>query len=113
MSALSQGVASSSDALQHENVTCTFDQGISGNVDIHPAKIKTMSSILEKLLEYAADGAQWPLSANILDPVRTFIICNRVEPNLEVARWFTKYEGEAGLCLCRIKNKLSAGWRLL
>ena len=25
----------------------------------------------EKLLEYAADGAAWPLTANILDPIRS------------------------------------------
>ena len=30
----------------------------------------------------------WPLSANILDPVRTSIVCSSPEHLLEVAKWF-------------------------
>jgi hypothetical protein len=95
-----------SDTLQHVRVSCAFDQGF-GNVDIHTAPIKTMSRMREKLLEYAADGAQWPLSANILDPVRASIVCNGAAPILEVVGWFTKHGGEEGLRVCRIKNKFS------
>ncbi len=96
----------SSDTLQHVRTTCTFDHGF-GNVDVHTAPIKTMARMREKLLEYAADGAQWPLSANILDPVRASIVCDGAAPILEVVGWFTKHGGEAGLRVCRIKNKFS------
>ena len=30
----------------------------------------------------------WPLSANILDPVRASIVCSSPEHLLEVAKWF-------------------------
>ena len=38
----------------------------------------------EKLSEYAAEGAAWPLTASILDPVRLSVICNGPRQILEV-----------------------------
>ena len=39
----------------------------------------------EKLAEYAAEGATWPLTANILDPVRSSVVCNGPAQMLEVS----------------------------
>ena len=66
----------------------------------------------EKLIEYAADGAEWPLAASILDPVRASIVCRGAAQMLEVASWFTgrapsePREGRV-LPVCRIKNKFA------
>jgi hypothetical protein len=30
----------------------------------------------EKIVEYAAEGADWPLAANILDPIRYVVLGN-------------------------------------
>ena len=38
----------------------------------------------EKLSEYAAEGAPWPLAASILDPVRLSIVCEGPAQILEV-----------------------------
>ena len=106
LSAPSQG--SSVDALQHVRITCTLNQGFGlGNFDVHTAPIKTMARMREKLLEYAAGDAQWPLSANILDPIRASIVCDGATAIMEVVGWFTKHGGEAGMRVCRIKNKFS------
>jgi hypothetical protein len=39
----------------------------------------------EKLSEYALEGADWPLTANIIDPVRLSVICNGPRQILEVS----------------------------
>ena len=36
---------------------------------VHLGPIKTVERMREKLAEYAAEGADWPLAASILDPV--------------------------------------------
>ena len=46
----------------------------------------------EKLAEYAAEGATWPHSAAILDPVRLSIIASGPARIVQVARWFTGHE---------------------
>ena len=38
----------------------------------------------EKLAEYSADGAMWPLTACILDPVRASVVCSGPAQILEV-----------------------------
>ena len=43
----------------------------------------------EKLAEYAAEGAAWPQSAAILDPVRLSIVVSGPSQIVQTARWFT------------------------
>ena len=38
----------------------------------------------EKLAEYKADGAEWPLTACILDPIRSSLVCSGPSQMLEV-----------------------------
>lgn len=43
----------------------------------------------EKLAEYASEGASWPHSAAILDPIRLTIVVSGPAHIVQVARWFT------------------------
>ena len=52
------------------------------SVEFHPAPIKTLGRMREKISEYAS--AAWPLCANILDPVRCSIVCDNPEAILDV-----------------------------
>jgi hypothetical protein len=57
---------------------CLFAEG-PNFVAVHQGPVKGMARMREKLLEYAHAGdawADWPLTANILDPIRTTIVCN-------------------------------------
>ncbi len=49
----------------------------------------------EKLSEYAAEGAAWPLTASILDPVRLSVICDGPQQILEVVS-MTAQTGKIG-----------------
>ena len=90
-------------------VCCRFDGGES-NVVVHMAPPKTVGRMREKMLEYAPPHPRgiWPLSANILDPVRTSIVCYGSDQVMQVARWFTEHEAKTGLVVCRLKNTFSA-----
>ena len=134
---LGQGTGS---AHQHLRVTCKLANAGGegkGNVDIYPAPVKMMERMREKVAEYEAEGAHWPLAACILDPVRASIVCDGPAAILEVAGWFLQVSdsvsrAEAGtnddndqrkgdnekplsvkavtldkLMACRLKNKFS------
>jgi hypothetical protein len=65
---------------------CRFLEG-SGLVAVHSAPVKSVERMREKLLEYARAGdpwAGWPLTANILDPIRASIVCNGPSQLLQV-----------------------------
>ena len=47
--------------------------------------------MLEKLVDYAAEGAQWPLTACILDPVRASVICSGPTQMLQVRIFIAQY----------------------
>ena len=50
-------------------------------------------------------AAVWPLSANILDPVRLSLVVDGPARVLEVARWFTEQNNGSGeLQVVRVKN---------
>jgi hypothetical protein len=38
---------------------------------MRPSICGRLARMREKIAEYAAEGAEWPLAANILDPVRS------------------------------------------
>jgi hypothetical protein len=66
----------------------------------------------EKLAEYAAEGAPWPHSAAILDPVRLSIVCAGPSQIVQAANWFisgSKIEarGAKELPVLRVKNKFA------
>ena len=58
-----------------------------------------------------AEGMAWPLSANILDPVRTSIVCISPGHMVEVAGWFynpnIQSNPDSTLQVLRVKNKFS------
>ncbi len=83
---------------------CNFRLG-PGQVDVHRAPVKTAGRMLEKLAEYAAKGAAWPLTGCILDPVRASVVCAGPEEMMEVLRWFEGREEQTGLKVVRVKNK--------
>jgi hypothetical protein len=112
---------------------CAFGGGSTGLVEVHPAPVKTVERAREKLGEYAAEGAAWPLVACILDPVRAAVVCEGPAHMVEVANWFLdggireggcgdgceeaecSSENGAGRRLrpCRIKNKFVLEQELL
>ena len=51
---------------------CAFEGGAVGRVEVHAAPVKKVARMRDKLTKYAPPHprGQWPLSANILDPVR-------------------------------------------
>ena len=77
---------------------------------VSPAPPKLIGRMREKLLEYHEEGAEWPLTACILDPVRASIVCNGPAEMMEVIGWIlasAHAESGSGLHVCRIKNKFS------
>ena len=109
-------VTSDSTGTSGFNFMCSFESSHSvGAVTVSPARPKGAQRMREKLAEYKADGAEWPLTACILDPVRTSLICSGPAHMLEVAQWFTSQSqndshptsmsGKGKLQPCRIKNK--------
>ena len=66
---------SASSHAEHISVVCLFEEGPAA-VEVCAAPRKTPQRMREKLSEYAAVGAAWPLAACILDPVRASVVCN-------------------------------------
>jgi hypothetical protein len=103
-------------ALAAVEMRCVFSSGAASEVGVCPAPTKTTARMREKLGEYAAEGAAWPLTAQILDPVRASVVCQGPAEILEVAHWFLE-EGRAAarggrecqsrLKVCRVKNKFA------
>ncbi len=65
---------------------CLFAEG-PDFVAVHGGPVKGLVRMREKLLEYAHAGdawADWPLVANILDPIRATIVCNSPSQILQV-----------------------------
>jgi hypothetical protein len=80
-----------------------------GRVEVHCAKPKAVSRMREKLHKYVNPHprSEWPLCANILDPVRASIVCSGASQILKILSWFTEQQDPAGLPICRMKNKFS------
>jgi hypothetical protein len=65
---------------------CQFEEG-PGLVAVHQAPVKAIARMREKILEYSQKGnvwSGWPLTANILDPIRTSVVCNGPSQILQV-----------------------------
>jgi hypothetical protein len=132
--------STSSKSLTTTEVQCAFSGGGVGLVEVHRAPVKTAERARDKLFEYAGDGAVWPLTACILDPLRAAVVCEGPEHMVEVADWFVclglgardgsecggglgggcaggseQYQGKAGrrLRACRVKNKFALERKLL
>ena len=112
-------------------IFCAFccDGGAQGLVSFHPAPPKTKERMREKLAEYVVDGAEWPLAACILDPIRASVVCETPAQMLEVAGWFLdqptegipddelnssqlppeQVSAKGKLRVCRVKNKFAIG----
>jgi hypothetical protein len=89
-------------------VVCAFEGGDGGGpsaVGVWAAPAKTAARMREKLAEYAAEGAAWPLCANILDPVRASVVCSGPGQMLEVARWFLT---NPSLPICKVRRARGA-----
>ena len=90
---------------------CHFESsGTEGPVMVYSAQPKRAERIREKLAEYRAEGAEWPLTACILDPVRASVVCEGPAQMLEAVKWFTcQPQGRRShqLVPCRIKNKFA------
>jgi len=73
-----------------EELICMFSDG-PGTVEVHLGPIKSLSRMREKLAEYAPPnpGGVWPLTANILDPVRLSLVVRGPARVLELARWLS------------------------
>ncbi len=91
-------------------VMCLFEGRVEGQITVHPAPPKSVQRMREKLTKYAAPHpkAIWPLSANILDPVRVSLVCRGPAQMLEVLSWFSGNAGaKSGFRMCRLKNRFA------
>jgi hypothetical protein len=104
----SDSTVASSGALTVPEIMCQFLGGVFP-VWVTPAPAKAVARMTEKIKEYAAEGAEWPRSACILDPVRATVVCDGAAQILEVAEWFLASSPAAAVQfpVCRIKNKFS------
>jgi len=98
-----------------EIVECVFTTGVAP-VFVHAGPRKSLHRMREKLSKYASYSGVahprggWPLAANILDPVRTSIVCEGACQIIEVAGWFLNKAEDTGMPVCRIKNKFAANY---
>ena len=91
------------------SVTCKFEDG-HDVVRVHAGPVKSLRRMREKLAEYAAPNPRstWPLSANVLDPVRASVVTHGPQRICEVVRWCVEAglvsSEEGSLQVCRVKN---------
>lgn len=74
------------------------------------APVKSKIRMREKVIEYAQrPDCVRPFAANILDPVRTTLVCDGPRSILNAVQWFTNPSGPAGapLPVVRMKNKFA------
>jgi hypothetical protein len=105
----SDSTVASSGALAVPEIMCQFRDGVFP-VWVSPAQAKTVARMTEKVQEYVADGAEWPRTACILDPVRATVVCEGAAQILEVAGWFLAGQTASAkqmFPVCRIKNKFA------
>jgi len=83
-------------------------------IEFFSAPIKSVARMREKLAKYVPPhpAAIWPLTANILDPVRASIVCDGPKQILQAANWFISNEcisdtHKYPLTVVRVKNKFS------
>ena len=92
-------------------VECAFGDGEEGWVEVHLAGVKAAARMREKLGKYAPPHprARWPLSANILDPVRVSVVCGGPSQVLEAVEWFMRLDPDQQrvMAVVRAKNKFS------
>ncbi len=87
-------------------VACDFYDSV-GVVEVVSAPIKTIVRMRQKLMEYATAEHCWPLSANILDPVRASIVCEGPSHILQVLNWFFGRHFCHRFSVVRVKNKFA------
>ena len=108
--------------LVHHPFSCLSDlnDGASGGasfdgapsalmVDVYFAPIKSQERMKEKVLKYSFPHAwsQWPLTANIRDPIRLSIACDNPSHILKIIHFFLSSQESTGLRVVRVKNKFS------
>ncbi len=100
----------SSEGFHGTHIVCKFKDR-SAVVEVLTAPVKTVARMREKVLEYSAEastskgsspGSGYPHTAQIVDPVRSSIVCDGPAQILEVFRWFSQ-----GVSICRVKNRFS------
>lgn len=109
-SASKQGCESVSHVGTETELLCSFEcTGPSGgSVWVSSGPQKLVGRMREKLVEYGVEGAEWPLTACILDPVRASVVCNGPAQMMEVIGWILDSAAdEGGMPVCRIKNKFA------
>ncbi len=86
-----------------------FDGEDLSGIEIHTSPPKGMERLREKILKYAPPHAraQWPLAANILDPVRCSVVCPSPAIMVRVLGWFMDHQETNNLTIRRVKNKFA------
>jgi hypothetical protein len=89
-----------------QRLLCQFKDGAS-EVLVDAAPPKAVERMREKMTKYVPPhpASRWPLSANILDPIRASVVCHGASQVLQVLGWFAELQEETGLRICRIKNR--------
>jgi len=81
-----------------------------GGVTVYTEPIKTLDSMSQSLLKFAVSdntAGNWPLAANILNPVRTNIIVDGAAKILQVLGYLmeSSHEPQKSMVVCRVVNK--------
>ena len=94
--------------MEETQIICAFQcLGLSGApVWVSAAAQKSIVRMREKIYEYYEIGAEWPLTACILDPVRASVVCDGPAQMMEVINWILSGDS-TGMSVCKIKNKFS------
>jgi hypothetical protein len=79
-------------------------------VIVDPAPPKLVDRMRQKAAKYLPPhpAATWPLSANILDPVRASVICCGANQMVQIVQWFVLGGPAVGLRVFRVKNKFAS-----
>jgi hypothetical protein len=99
------------DGAPNSNDGASFDGAPSKMmmIDLYFTPIKTQERMKEKVLKYSFPHpwSQWPLTANIRDPIRISIACDDPSHILQIVRFFLSSQESTGLRVVRVKNKFS------
>lgn len=112
-----------------ESVRRALLRQFQAQVDFHSAPVKTKARMREKVKGYWQEAAankhhrdhdqdehhdrakhhQLPLAGNIMDPIRSTVVCDGPAEMLEVVEWLVGAgAADCGLTVVRVKNKFAA-----
>jgi hypothetical protein len=90
-------------------IECQFTDGID-IVELHPAPIKSVARMRDKLSEYMLLSPKGVLTANTLDPIRISLVTSGPSHVCQLVQWLLDHRYEdvnCSLTVCRLKNSFA------